>query len=171
MSQKRLRLLMVVLGVLLVNLFLTAGLDAGNRPRLSINAISVSRRVIEFPLTADSWAIRPWEKNVGHLAGTGWFDAPGNIVLAGHSKLPNGARGTFFYLNQLGVGSDITLFDGSVNRHYSVVDIRTVSQYDLSVIVPTQDERLTLITCDIGSYDAATQSYSNRLVVIAQRVS
>jgi LPXTG-site transpeptidase (sortase) family protein len=171
MSRKSLRFFFIFLSVLLVNLLFAATLDAGSRPRLAINAIGISKRVVEFPLTPDSWAIRPWEKNVGHLAGTGWFGQPGNIVLAGHSKMPNGAPGTFYYLNQLGVGSDIALFDGSVNRHYSVVDVRSVSEYDISVTLPTADDRLTLITCDIGSYDAASQSYAKRLVVIAQRVS
>jgi LPXTG-site transpeptidase (sortase) family protein len=171
MARKSLRFFLIILSVFVVNLLLAGSLDAGSRPRLSIGAIGISRRVVEFPLTRDSWAIRPWEKNVGHLAGTAWFDQPGNIVLAGHSEMPNGAPGTFYYLNQLGIGSDITLFDGSVNRHYSVVDIRTVSEYDMSVTVPTPDDRLTLITCDIGSYDAATQTYASRLIVIAQRVS
>jgi len=171
MSRKMLRYGLIVVVVLLINLLLATSLDAGSRPRISINSISISKRIVEFPLTSDSWAIRPWEKNVGHLAGTGWFDTPGNIVLAGHSTLPNGAPGTFYYLNQLGLGTDITVFDGSVERHYSVTEIRSVSEYDLSVTSPTTDDRLTLITCEIGSYDPNTQSYGSRLVVIAQRIS
>ena len=83
----------------------------------------------------------------------------------------NGAPGTFYNLSQLAVGSEITLFDGSVNRLYSVVNIQSVNEYDLSVTLPTADERLTLITCDIGSYNPDTGEYANRLVVIAQRVS
>lgn len=170
MSRKNLRVLFVVMGLLLLSLLTTGTLDAGNRPRLGISAIGLSRRVVEFPLTSDSWAIRPWEKNIGHLAGTGWFDNPGNIVLAGHSTLPNGKPGTFYHLDQVSVGSTITLFDGSANREYSVTDIRTVSEYDLSVTLPTSDDRLTLITCDISSYNPDTQEYANRLVVTAQRV-
>jgi LPXTG-site transpeptidase (sortase) family protein len=171
MTFRKLRLYFVVLGVLMLSLFMTSGLDAGARPRISIGAINVSKRIVELPLTSDSWDIKPWEKNVGHLAGTAWFDNPGNVVLAGHSTYPNGKPAPFFYLNQVGVGSDIAVFDGSVNRHYTVTDVRTVSEWDLSVTDPTPDDRLTLITCDVGSYNAETQSYDNRLVVIAQRAS
>src|SRR5258707_8517030 len=125
MSHKNQRFLFVILGVLLLSLLMTSGLDAGARPRLSIDGIGLSRRIVEFPLANDTWSIKPWEKNVGHLAGTGWFDNPGNIVIAGHSTLPNGKPGTFYHLDQLTVGSNIALFDGSVNRQYTVTDIHT----------------------------------------------
>lgn len=171
MSRKTLRLSIIVLALVLLQMIFASTLDAGNRPRLSIDGIGLSKRVVELPLDDGTWAIRPWEKNIGHLQGTGWFDAPGNIVMAGHSVYPNGAPGTFYHLDQLGVGSEITLFDGSVDRHYSVTSVQVVSEYDLSPVMPTGDDRLTLITCQIGSYDPTTQSYANRVVVIAQRVS
>ena len=171
MSRKSLRLVFIVLGVLLFQMLFVSGLDAGNRPRISIDSIGVSKRIVEFPLANDTWAIRPWEKNVGHLQATGWFDAPGNIVMAGHSTLPNGKAGIFYKLNQVSVGTDIKVYDGSAERHYTVTSINVVSEYDLSPVMPTSDDRLTLITCEIGSYDAHTQSYANRLVVVAQRVS
>ncbi len=171
MSFKRMRFMLIIIGLLLASLLTSATLDAGNKPQVRISSIGLSKRVVEFPLTPDSWAIQPWEKNVGHLQGTGWFDQPGNIVLAGHSTLPNGKPGTFYRLDKVAVGTDITLFDGSATRHYTVTSVQIVSEYDLSVVNPTSDDRLTLITCEIGSYNPVTKDYDNRLVVTAERVS
>jgi sortase (surface protein transpeptidase) len=40
---------------------------------------------------------------------------------------------------------------------------------DLTVLYPTTDERLTLITCD--SYDFLQDAYLERMVVIADRIA
>jgi sortase (surface protein transpeptidase) len=53
---------------------------------------------------------------------------------------------------------------------YVVVDVRVVAYNDLSVIYPTTHSRLTLITCDIPSFEAQSNFYAERLVVIADRV-
>lgn len=171
MFGRQFRRIAVVAIVLLVSMFATSTLDAGNRPRITISDLDLSRKIVEFPLSGDSWSIRPWEKNIGHLEATSGVGSSGNIVLAGHSTLPNGKPGIFYHLDDLPVGADISIFDGSVEHHYTVTEIRIVPATDLSVILPTGDERLTLITCELGSYDEASQTYSQRLAVIAQRVS
>lgn len=170
MFSKRFRSLWIISIVVLFSLFFTSTLDAGNRPRISITDIELSRKIVEFPLSGNSWSIRPWEKNIGHLEATSGIDGSGNIVLAGHSTLPNGKPGIFYHLDDLQIGASISIFDGSVERHYSVTELRVVSAFDLSVALPTPDDRLTLITCALDSYDENTQTYTQRLAVIAQRV-
>lgn len=169
MLSRMLRILSVFV-LLVASLAGFSSVDARPYARLQIDAIGVSSSIITFPLWRDTWAIDPWEDNIGHLEATSWLDAPGNIVLAGHSRLPNGSPGILANLNQVGVGAELKLTHGHEERRYIVNEVRIVSEYDIGVILPTSDERITLITCDVGSYDPATGSYSQRLVVIANRV-
>jgi len=144
---------------------------AADKPTITISALNIARHIKEFYLSDGTWVIDPWEKGIGHLEQTGWFDNPTNIVLAGHSMMPNGQPGIFANLSSLAVGQEIVLFDGSADRRYQVVDIRVVPLDDVSVVMPTEQERLTLITCDLSSFDEASQSYTRRLVVMADRTS
>jgi sortase A len=159
-----------VFALLVVSFASLSSVDARAYVRLQIDAIGVSSSIITFPLWHDTWAIDPWEDNIGHLEATSWLDAPGNIVLAGHSRLPNGNPGILANLNQVGVGTELTLSRGEEERRYVVNEVKIVSEYDIGVIMPTNDERITLITCDVGSYDPTTGLYTQRLVVVASRV-
>jgi LPXTG-site transpeptidase (sortase) family protein len=156
----------------LIVIFLTSILaaNASTNPTISISTLNISREIKEFPLRDGTWAIDPWETGIGHLEATGWFDNPTNIVLAGHSTMPNGSPGVFISLDQLAVGDEIVLSNGDGDRHYQVTDIRIVPIDDISVVMPTDQERLTLITCEVGSYHESSQQYLRRLVVIADRV-
>lgn len=168
MLSRMLRILSVFV-LLVVSFAGFSSADARPYVRLQIDAIGVSSSIITFPLWRDTWAIDPWEDNVGHLEATSWLDAPGNIVLAGHSRLPNGNPGILANLNQVAVGAELRLSRGEEERRYVVNEVKIVSEYDIGVIMPTSDDRITLITCDVGSYDPATGLYSQRLVVVATR--
>lgn len=136
-------------------------------PSLTISAINVSSNIIEFPLTETSWAIQPWETAVGHLEGTTGLGQSGNIVLAGHSRMPDGKPGIFSALHQLAEGNEIVISDGATERRYIVSQVFTVPKKDVSVVFPTSHEQLTLITCDTGSYNRSKDVYDRRVVVIA----
>lgn len=144
--------------------------SASELPRLSIPSASIRSSIKTFYLDGTSWAIEPWEKLVGHLQGTAWFTNTGNVVLGGHSEYPNGAPGIFAGLYRVKLGDEITVEVDKVTRRYVVVDIRTVRYDDLSVIAPTGHNRLTLITCDIPSFEPQSSLYSQRLVVVADEV-
>ena len=160
----------IILSIILV-IVLVVPTSASNNPTITISSLNISAEIKEFRLSGGTWTIDPWEKGIGHLEDTGWFDNPTNIVLAGHSTMPNGKPGVFTTLNDLSLGQEIVLFDGNADRHYQIIDIRVVPVDDVSVVMPTDHERLTLITCEIGSYDEVSQGYTQRLVVIADRVS
>ena len=85
--------------------------------------------------------------------------------------MPNGRGGIFAHIDTLSNGDRIYVTDGNQERTYVVSEVRVVNEYDMSVIYPMGDDRLTLITCEASSYDSATQAYSNRVVVIANRES
>ncbi len=135
---------------------------------LSMPTVNVFVGITTFPLDGYSWAIDPWEKRVGHLQGTAWFDTGGNVVLGGHSTFPNGKRGIFAGLYQLNIGDPIIVNVNGGEQHYVVTEKLTVHYDDLTVAYPSGDTKLTLITCDIPTYDAATEFYPERLVVIAR---
>ncbi|MEO8608667.1 MAG: sortase [Chloroflexota bacterium] len=160
----------ITLPVILV-IVLVIPVSAANKPTITISSLNISSEIKEFRLSDGTWTISPWEKGIGHLEKTGWFDNPTNIVLAGHSTMPDGKPGVFGALDTLSIGQDIVLFDGNADRHYQVTEIEIVPVDDVSVVMPTDQERLTLITCEIASYDEASQGYTQRLVVIADRVS
>ncbi len=137
-------------------------------PAISIPTVGINSGLTVFPLDGVSWAIDPWERAVGHLQGTSWINETGNIVLGGHSELPDGRAGIFRNLYGLQIGDPIFVLDASGNeRRFIVSDIRTVSYTDLSVVYPTSQTRLTLITCDIPSFQPQANFYADRLVVIA----
>lgn len=161
------RLLVLISSFAILVLLATSTVSANASAHLSISSINVDSSIVQFPISGDTWAIDPWENRIGHLEETAWFGQPGNTVLAGHSVMPDGSAGIFANLNQLVVGDQFTLFDGLADVVYQVSEVKVVSEFDVSVIYPTEDTRLTLITCETSSFNADTQTYADRLVVIA----
>lgn len=134
---------------------------------LSLPTVNVFAPIVTFPLDGVSWAIDPWERNIGHLQGTAWFNSGGNVVMGGHSSYPNGRPGIFAGLYQLNIGDPIIVMVDGGERRYVVTEKFSVHYDDLRVAYPSADSRLTLITCDLPSYNPDTQFYSERLVVVA----
>ena len=137
---------------------------------LHIPAIDVNVDVTTFPLGASTWEISPWERNAGHFDQTAWIDFPGNVVIGGHSVYPSGVAGIFYDLERLQAGDVVFVRDGDLQRRYRVTEVRTVDYRDLTVLYPSTDSRVTLITCSVPSYVAAQNLYYERVVVIADEV-
>lgn len=137
---------------------------------ISVPLANIASPITQFPLDGVSWAIDPWERNVGYLQGTAWFNQNGNTVLGGHSEYPNGQAGIFYGLYNVSVGDVIIVSDNGREFQYRVVEIRTVNYTDLSVVYPTDFSRLTLITCDVPSFSPIDNVYYERLVVIADLI-
>ncbi len=97
----------------------------------------------------------------GHLAGTAPVGAPGNAVVAGH-------RDTHFaFLRELRVGDEIHTEDvAGRQRVYRVARSFVTHDRDASVIAPSEDTRLTLVTC--WPFGAAVPGGSQRYVVVAE---
>lgn len=107
-----------------------------------------------------------------------WFDLgppPGEIgsaVIAGHEGWRNGIAAVFDDLYKLRAGDKVLVENDNGTRVIFVVrEMRTYDESgDTSAIFDTNDGRahLNLITCE-GTWNAAKKSYSDRLVVFADK--
>ncbi len=172
---KRLSRFVAVLAVLLLLMSLLPAVQATEGITLSIPALNIDTSVVTVYLAVFpegvTWDVSRLRRSVGRLDGTSTFGQAGNTVLAGHSELSNRRAGVFRNLGNLQGGSEIIINVNGTEYRYSVIGIQNVDIYDMSVIYPSSDERLTLITCDPNSYNAATGYYDRRLAVTAIRVS
>ena len=128
----------------------------------------IAGSIVQTYLDGTSWDVSDLGTNVGHLEGTGWLGSPGNIVLAGHVEMADGRKGIFARLDNLQIGDAILLSQDGSEHVYQVKQKFTTSPSDLSVVYPTDRERLTLITCT--DYDFLQDTYHERFVVIAERI-
>ncbi|MBC8099885.1 MAG: sortase [Armatimonadetes bacterium] len=139
--------------------------------QLSIPRLGVFAPIIQVYLDEQSWDVSQLGRNVGYLQGTGWLDQaqPGNVVLSGHVELRNGETAVFAALKQLAIGDQIIVLYKNTERIYTVTQSTTVDPDDLTPLYPTENEQLTLITCD--AFDFFQNAYQKRIVVVAERVS
>jgi sortase A len=102
---------------------------------LSIPRVQLSSTVLHG---ADA---RTLQRGPGHLEHTAVPGDAGNIVIAGH-------RDSFFRpLRHIRLADDIFLETRDGHFHYRVTSLRVVGPHEVSVIAPTSEETLTLITC------------------------
>jgi len=124
--------------------------------RLRIPAMSLDSPVHEVSVNMGTWEVSPMD--IGHHFGTGNPGERGNVVLAGHRDI-NSAL--FRELDRLWPGDEIFVSNSLGEHRYIVNESLVVSPDYIEVMDPTDDSRVTLITCTpIG---LATQ----RLVVTA----
>ena len=144
-------------------------LDSISEANIFIPSSGIYAAVIRVYLSNGTWNVDNLGDNVGHLEGTDWLGgAPGNIVLSGHVELRDGRAGVFSQIEDLEIGALIELTQDDVVRQYTVTDVYRVEPDDLSPIYPTTTDRLTLITCD--SYDFFRNTYTERIIVVAERI-
>ncbi len=90
-------------------------------------------------------------KGLVHLPGTALPGERGNVFISGHSALSNfWSKNAFFAkLPDIKKGDNIDVFANGAKFAYQVVEIKTVSPTDLSVIVPPDREGryISLMTC------------------------
>jgi sortase A len=120
-------------------------------PRLGLSAIIVEG--------TDKTALR---RAVGHIPGTSLPGQPGNVAITGH-------RDTFFRpLRNIQQNDIITLTTLLGEYRYRVVSTRVVGPTEVSVLDPTGNEVLTLVTCYPFYFVGPAP---NRFIVRAERVA
>ena len=147
--------------------------DGDPPERLSIPALGLDVPVTPVGMIPSDVAegVFEWDVPVGRVAGWLNTSAPmgraGNTVLDGHHNIDGEV---FRGLWELAVGDEITLSSAGEARRYGVSDVLILPERyqplevrlkNASYIQPTEDERLTLITC--WPYSGNT----HRVVVIA----
>lgn len=143
---------------------------------LSIPTINVDTPVgtaylRQFDNGSVTWDMSPFRWQAAHLQGTSWFGQPGNVIIGGHSEIARGEADIFYHLNSVSVGDDIIVHDSGVDLQYKIVEVKSVNYRDISVLNAKHNQQLTLITCDVNSYDANANFYLRRLIVIATPVA
>ncbi|MDQ3706867.1 MAG: class D sortase [Chloroflexota bacterium] len=125
--------------------------------RLRIPVMFLDSAVHEVTVNMGEWEVSPMD--VGHHEGTANPGEVGNVVLAGHRDI-NSAL--FRELDRLQPGDEVFVSNDLGEYRYLVEESLVVSPDYVQVMDPTDDKRLTLITCTPPGL--ATQ----RLVVIAK---
>lgn len=110
----------------------------GQPTRLVIRAIGVDAPVVQ----GDTWDLL--KKGVGHHQGTADPGQRGNMVFSAH----NDVYGEIFRnLDKLQPGDEISVYSGAQLYRYVITQKRIVEPTEVSVMYPTSDPTLTLISC------------------------
>jgi sortase A len=113
-------------------------------------------------IVVEGVGVEDLKKGPGHYPGTPMPGEPGNAAIAGH-RTTYGAP--FYDLSDLVVGDPIMVTTGVGEFRYEVIDSQVVSPDAVEVLNPTDDNRLTLTTCN-PRYSAA-----ERLIISAKLVT
>lgn len=135
-------------------------------PSIDVNAAIVPVYVRQYDNGA-TWDVSGLNMTVGFFTGLPWLGAGNNTVLGGHSELARGQADVFYRLDQVQVGAEIIVIENGNERHYVVTNTYRVDQYNLTPLYPTGHEQITIITCDLGSYNSSSGAYNDRVVVVA----
>ncbi len=135
--------------------------------RLVIPILGVDAPVVELPITDNTWDMSGLTYEIAHLGGTAKPGERNNMVLAGHVTLRRGA-GPFLHLERLEPGNTAIVYAGDEVYTYRVVGKSYIAPTDVSIVQPTSDPILTLLTCT--NWDAQTRLYHERVAVIAELV-
>ncbi len=129
-----------------------------------IPRIEVDTTVVPAKIENGEWKVPKFV--AGHLEGTANPGAGSNVVLSGHVESISSGN-VFARLRELRPGDVITLSTSEREFAYVVTESRVVKNNDLSVVAPTSEETLSLITCT-GTWLPLQRDYDRRLVVIAK---
>lgn len=139
--------------------------DSSAMTRIIIPTMGLDTVVKYVPLDNSGWLIGGLKQEVAWMGDTSWPGLGSNTGLAGHVDLANGDSGPFWNLGDLKPGDKISVFTEHNQYIYTMRDSRIVPDSDLSVISPSDEPQLTLITC--AGWDPELKLYLLRLVVFA----
>ena len=106
-----------------------------------VGTLSIPKLGINFPVF-DGTDTASMNKGVGHFTSTSYWT--GNVCFAGHNR---GALYNIGSIKNLTVGDVISYTTVLGTRNYSVVSREYIAGTDWTRLMPTTDNRLTLITC------------------------
>jgi sortase A len=136
--------------------------------RLVMARLKVDVPIVEVGIVDGQWDVSKLFTWAGHLVGTGRLGEPGNAALAGHILLKDGREGAFRWLERLQPGDEVQVYANNRRYTYQVTTSRVVPPTEVSVLAPTSDAVLTLITCT--NWSILRGEYTDRFVVQARLV-
>lgn len=143
-------------------------------PTVSPATLLISKLSIEAPIIPnvpgldDTSYLKALENGVAHYDGTPLPGSKGNSVIFGHSdyykKQPGNYKQVFKSLNKLKKGDQFEILKSNDRLRYEVIRSEVVADDDLSVLNPSDNEQVTLLTCwPPGTID-------KRYVVVGKRL-
>lgn len=146
--------------------------------KIVIESLDIDASILSVGLTSEGAMEAP-----STLSEVGWYNKSAlagqtsnfSVLLDGHYG-SSWNQGVFHTLHQIKDGAEIVLVGQNESRAtYKVVEIerRKLEEVDMRKAFykyPDSDQSLTIITCE-GEYDSARETYNDRVVVYAVRVS
>ena len=114
------------------------GNEQRDEPPLAI--MSIDKLDLKVPVYNGTDEIN-LNRGAGRIKGTGRIDSPGNLGIAGHRD------GFFRVLKDIELGDSINMLTHQGNSEFVVSSITIVDPTDVSVLAPTDDSTITLVTC------------------------
>ncbi len=134
---------------------------------LEIPSISLDITVVVAPFVGNTWDFSNLTDVAGYFEGLPTPGEGSNSVIGAHSELDNHIPGPFYNLNQVKVNDQVIVLQNHVKYTYIITKIWYVRPTDVSPILPSKTDTLTLFTC--AGYDEGV--YTTRLVVRAKRIA
>ena len=106
----------------------------------TLSVLRIASTGIEVPVF-DSTSEAALNRGAGHVTGTALPGTTGNIAIAGHRD------GFFRRLNDISIGAQIELTTLHGQQRFRVAELMVVDPLEVSVLDPTNETVLTLITC------------------------
>lgn len=120
-------------------------------PTMLIPKINVNVPIVFEPSTAEASIQKALENGVVHYGNTPVPGQAGNSVIVGHSSNDWWEAGNykfaFVLLDKLIVGDTLTIDYNGTRYIYETTETKVVEATDLSVLKPTRNPTITLITC------------------------
>ena len=108
-----------------------------------IGYISIEKIGLEKAPIADGTEDKIINKYVGHFKETAYLD--GNVCLCSHNR---GSKAAYFNkLKNLIAGDEITYITKYETKIYEVSETKKIHETELSVLEPSEENKITLITC------------------------
>lgn len=171
LRRSRIAISLVILLLVVANVSVAQSPTRIRIPTMGVDADIVPVYIRQFPEGHSTWDVSGLHMNAGLFQGLGSVLGQfGNTVVGAHSEATDGSPDLFFSLDAISLGTDIFVDTNGQTLVYRVTDVYSVAYNNLRPLYPTSDERLTLITCDVGSYNGSNGAYSRRVIVVAVRI-
>jgi sortase A len=144
--------------------------DPNAPSKLAINSIGIEAPVLYDQATVNEANFQKALRNgVVHYPNTAVPGQPGNVVIFGHSSgqawAPGSYKFIFTHLQDMLDGQNIFLDYQGTRYVYQVTSKKVVPPTDISVLDPTAENTLTLITC------TPVGTSKNRLIITAKQIA
>lgn len=120
-------------------------------PSLIIPKININAPIVFEPSISEAKIQSALQGGVVHYGNTPKPGRPGNAVVVGHSSNdwwePGSYKFVFVLLDKLVPGDTFNVHYEGKNYIYQVAESKVVEPNDLSVLAPTREPTITLITC------------------------